>query len=182
MGNAVKVGEIVPLSVKVECYDGPLLYVRATIYDKDNQLLATRNLSLRNTNKYEDFTYLMPDEPLISVDYMAYTDSNYSTPLEDWCEGASEVFVRFETEKSQVEDLVSDFIAANQLAEFAINIEDNEESFDVSFFEDEENLSLQIEDTQESEFTLAISEADEEISLSLEEEQEIEINISLAEV
>jgi len=90
----VKVGSIVPLSAQIECPGGETYFVRAFIYDKDNNLLTTRDLADKGEGRFEAFSYNMPNLELVIVQYVAYLDSLYTTES-DLCR-QTEVFTKLE--------------------------------------------------------------------------------------
>lgn len=97
MGCSVKVGNAVPLSAQVECPDpSETLYIRAFVYNQANVQLATRDLNDRGNGRFEDLTtYIMPNLDTISVQYMAFSDDQYLSPLDEPCPD-TEIFKKLE--------------------------------------------------------------------------------------
>ena len=80
----IEVGNIVPLKASIECPD-IALFVRAFIKDKDNTLLATKDLTETSTNTFTNYTFLMPNTELVEVEYILYIDAGYTIVATDFC-------------------------------------------------------------------------------------------------
>ena len=82
-------GDIVP--IRAETTTG--LFPRAYVYDKDDALLDTIDLTEVSDGLYSyDNSFLMPDDEFIVVKYKAFTDGTYAT--EAGVERDLEVFIR----------------------------------------------------------------------------------------
>lgn len=88
----IVVGNIVPLVAQIECQE-QVYYVRSYVFDKFNTLLATLDLDHEGEGKYTNFSYLMPDLELITVQFAVFEDSSYTVESEDYCR-QSEIFIK----------------------------------------------------------------------------------------
>ena len=96
-----KLNDIIPLVATIECPDGDTFYVRAFITDENNVLIAAIDLEDQGGGLFTKYTFLMPNNPLINVRYVAYEDPGYSQQAEDICP-ESEVFCLFEVSNTTV--------------------------------------------------------------------------------
>ncbi len=102
---SIPVGDIVPLRLKL--YDEASgLYVRAIMTNSSDAVLDTRNLTHVVSGLFQDSTYTMPNETIVSATYITFSDVGYTTVSDEYqCD--IDTFIR-------VADL--DDIIANQLA------------------------------------------------------------------
>jgi len=79
MNIRLEINDIVPIVLQIE--DGATdQYPQAVIYDDNDNLLTTLNLSHKNNGLYAPSSqYTMPDEDYISVTYIVYSDSGHTT-------------------------------------------------------------------------------------------------------
>lgn len=98
--SLLRVGQIVPLVAILECPAGETVYVRAEIRDKDNSVLTILNLVDQGNGEFTNYTYLMPDEPLIKVFYQVFEDAGYTTPSSIFCPD-NETYTRLEIDEAQ---------------------------------------------------------------------------------
>ena len=83
--SSLQVSQLVPLLATLECPDGETVFVRATIKDKDNAVLAQLALINNGGGEFSLSTYLMPDEPFIKVRYEVFDDAGFNTPNTSFC-------------------------------------------------------------------------------------------------
>lgn len=98
--SLLKVNQIVPLVAIVECPAGETVYIRAQIRDKDNAVLATLGLADQGNGEFTNYSYLMPDEPVIKVVYEAFEDAGFNTPSSIFCPD-NETYSRLDIDKAQ---------------------------------------------------------------------------------
>jgi hypothetical protein len=98
--SSLQVGQLVPLLATLECPDGETVFVRATIKDKDNAVLAQLALTNNGGGEFSLSTYLMPDEPFIKVRYEVFDDAGFNTPNTSFCPD-DESYSRLEISKTQ---------------------------------------------------------------------------------
>lgn len=137
MSSAVNVGEELPISLGLnEPIDN--LFVRATVFDNNNNLINTLNCLPRGNGRYSFVGYLMPDFPYIIVRYVVYTDNTYSVRAE--YEDVDEAYTAITSGSGggldpeladQIERAISELQLVNVEMEFLENIE--------AFIELEEN-------------------------------------------
>ena len=94
-----QVNEIVPIVATIECPDDTY-FVRATIRDKDDNVLATLNVPEQPDGSFAFYGYLMPDLPLIKIRYEVFEDAAFTTPVEDLCP-EDETFERLSISQAQ---------------------------------------------------------------------------------
>jgi hypothetical protein len=97
--SALQVGQIVPLLATLECPEGETVFVRATVKDKDNLILIQIPLTDNGGGEFSNFSYFMPDEPLIKIRYETFEDPSFTTPAE-FCPD-DESYSRLEISKAQ---------------------------------------------------------------------------------
>lgn len=98
--SSLQVGQIVPLLATLECPEGETVFVRATIKDKDNAVLAQLALTDNGGGEFSLSTYLMPDEPFIKVRYEVFDDAGFHTPNTSFCPD-DESYSRLEIAQAQ---------------------------------------------------------------------------------
>jgi hypothetical protein len=98
--SLLQVGQIVPLVAILECPAGETVYVRAEIRDRLNAVLSVKNLIDQSNGEFTNYTYLMPDEPLIKVFYQVFEDAGYTTPSSIFCPD-NETYTRLEIDEAQ---------------------------------------------------------------------------------
>jgi hypothetical protein len=98
--SSLQVSQLVPLLATLECPDGETVFVRATIKDKDNAVLAQLALINNGGGEFSLSTYLMPDEPFIKVRYEVFDDAGFNTPNTSFCPD-DESYSRLEIAQAQ---------------------------------------------------------------------------------
>jgi len=101
MSQNLQVNQIVPLLATLEYLDGETVFVRATIKDKDNTVLAQMALTDVGGGEFSLSSYLMPDLPLIKVRYEAFSDAGFTTPTAPPFRPDDESYSRLEIAQTQ---------------------------------------------------------------------------------
>lgn len=84
MGLSIKFGDVIP--VRVQLSDGATgMFPKTLIYDADNTLLATKNLSHITAGLYGDSNNTtMPNTDFVQLKHSVYTTSGYTTISSDY--------------------------------------------------------------------------------------------------
>lgn len=98
--SSLQAGQIVPLLATLDCPDGETIFVRATIKDKDNVVLAQISLTNNGGGEFSNSSYIMPDQPFIKVRYEAFDDAGFNTPSAVFCPD-DESYSRLEIAQAQ---------------------------------------------------------------------------------
>lgn len=98
--SSLQVGQIVPLLATLECPAGETVFVRATIKNKDNNVLAQLALTDNGGGEFSSSAYLMPDEPFIKVRYEVFNDAGFTNPNDTFCPD-DESYSRLEIAQAQ---------------------------------------------------------------------------------
>ena len=97
MNVFLRVGEKIPLTLQLECFDSGLTYyVLAVVKDDDGVLVQNVALTPQGDGYFQDKNLEMPDRPFLSSRYEVYLDAGFTTRA-DYCE-SYDLFTKDETE------------------------------------------------------------------------------------
>lgn len=109
----LNVGDTVPLRLQLD--DGDTgMFPQAFIYDDEDNLLSTKNLTHIADGEYGNNTYVMPSEIFIHVRYKVFSDSGHTTPSTHG--RALDVFVKNSDTAALIADAVWDESLAGHVA------------------------------------------------------------------
>lgn len=113
MSVHLRVGEKVPLTLQLECFQtGVTYYAIAIVKDDDGALIQNVPLTPMGDGYFQDKSLSMPDKPFISARYETYLDSGY-TQRAEYCQ-TLDLFTKDETETGggNAETLSESFLVA----------------------------------------------------------------------
>lgn len=136
------------------------LFVRAFVYDENDILIATQNLSHRGNAFYRDSNLVMAGI-LRYVKYKVYSDAGYTTQLREFAEQQDQFLLRPGSDGIVRNDELTLVFEDNTDDEIEIVFED--EAFELDFSESDDDMVLEFNDDES--FDLAYEDTTESIEL-----------------